>query len=38
MEFESRVVQLERMKAFANCEGIAVAKGLWLEWGGGFTV
>jgi hypothetical protein len=38
MEFESRVVQLGRMKAFATCEDNAVANGLWLEGGGGFTV
>jgi len=28
MEFESRVVQLGRMKAFATYEDISVAKGL----------
>jgi hypothetical protein len=28
MEFESRVVQLGKTKAFATCEDYAVAKGL----------
>lgn len=37
-EFESRAVQLGWMKAFATCDDIAVAKGLWLEGGGGCTV